>query len=199
VADWSDPELLELWVSTQAVDHLAHAVCEHFALQREQVMIHADHIGGAFGGKLALTTEVTAACELSRLTKVRRTHGWWTSAWNRIPNFDAGQPRRWCLRRQHRGWSCWIYVRHTPRRLRDYDVVTHAPPGTVSWPRRSTAGLSSGAKRRRYGESLTEGSILDPFAASLSRRFRAIRSCCLGCFLKWRSTVAAFHQRFPSL
>jgi xanthine dehydrogenase YagR molybdenum-binding subunit len=152
VADWSNPEWLELWVSTQAVDHLSHAVSEHFALQREQVMIHADHIGGAFGGKLALTTEVTAACELSRLAKApvrlvyRRSEeltagGLRPGTESRIAMLASPEGKLRALTidtygdggvsigNTAAGLAGFMYGT-TPRRLRDYDVVTHAPPGT---------------------------------------------------------------------
>jgi xanthine dehydrogenase YagR molybdenum-binding subunit len=152
VADWTDPQKLELWVSTQAVDHLSHAVSAHFGLPRDQVLIHADHVGGAFGSKLALTTEVTAACELSRLAKapVRLvyTRGEELAAGGLRPGTEShvslltsreGKLRALSIDtfgdggvsigNTTAGLGGFIYGT-APRRLRDYDVVTHAPPGT---------------------------------------------------------------------
>jgi xanthine dehydrogenase YagR molybdenum-binding subunit len=152
VADWSDPRKLELWVSTQAVDHLSHAVSDHFGLSPEQVVIHADHVGGAFGSKLALSIEVTAACELSRLAKapVRLVYSRQEELTGgglrpgtetqismlansegklRALSIDTYGDGGVSIGNTTAGLAGFIYG-ISPRRLRDYDVVTNAPPGT---------------------------------------------------------------------
>jgi xanthine dehydrogenase YagR molybdenum-binding subunit len=152
VADWSNPGRLEMWVSTQAVDHLSHAVSEHFGLARKQIIVHADHVGGAFGSKLALTTEVVAACELSRaagapvrLVYDRReelTAGGLRPGTKmsvsllarpdgtlRSLNMDCVGDGGVSVGNVAAGLAAFMYGR-TPRRLRDYDVITNAPPGT---------------------------------------------------------------------
>jgi xanthine dehydrogenase YagR molybdenum-binding subunit len=152
VADWSDPSKLELWVSTQAVDHLSHAVSEKFGLARDRVIVHADHVGGAFGSKLALTTEVIAACELSRvaLAPVRLVYSRGeeltggglrpgtqshvsmladSSGRLRALSIDTYGDGGVSIGNTTAGLAGFMYGT-TPRRLRDYDVVTNAPPGT---------------------------------------------------------------------
>ncbi|MGL5817470.1 MAG: molybdopterin-dependent oxidoreductase [Phycicoccus sp.] len=65
VAHWVGGSL-EVHVSTQAVAHLRHALAERFDLDDDRVVVVAEHVGGAFGNKLALTGETVAAVELAR-------------------------------------------------------------------------------------------------------------------------------------
>jgi xanthine dehydrogenase YagR molybdenum-binding subunit len=67
VADWKADGKLEVYASTQSVYFLAEDIAKHFKLKPENVEVHADFIGGAFGSKLPLRTEGLVAIELSRL------------------------------------------------------------------------------------------------------------------------------------
>ena len=69
VADWTDPQHLRVWLSTQGVDLMRHAIADHFDLDPAQVEVVAEHVGGGFGAKLSLTTEATSAIALSRLAR----------------------------------------------------------------------------------------------------------------------------------
>lgn len=65
VASWDD-EGLVVHLSTQAISMVAHAIARRWKLRADQVRVHAEHVGGAFGAKQALTAEAVAAIELSR-------------------------------------------------------------------------------------------------------------------------------------
>lgn len=66
VAHWTSAETLELYSSTQAVYFLAEDVAKAYDLKKENVLVHADYIGGAFGGKQLLNTESRAAIDLAK-------------------------------------------------------------------------------------------------------------------------------------
>lgn len=66
IADWSNKEKLVVYLSTQAVYNMATEIAKKFKLDRNQVEVHADYIGGAFGAKIGLTQEAVAAIKLSR-------------------------------------------------------------------------------------------------------------------------------------
>lgn len=67
VAKWTDGAL-EVWVSTQAVDKLAHALAKRFSLPEENVTVNATYVGGGFGSKLEMDTETVAAVMLAQQT-----------------------------------------------------------------------------------------------------------------------------------
>ncbi|MFE1896913.1 molybdopterin cofactor-binding domain-containing protein, partial [Streptomyces yangpuensis] len=66
LAHWSDGTL-HLEVSTQSVKRVAELAAERFGLPPERVVARAVHVGGGFGCKMGLTSDVVAAVELSRL------------------------------------------------------------------------------------------------------------------------------------
>ena len=68
VATWSGPDSVTLHVSTQTVDLLAGEVAEHFKVERENVDVRAEFVGGAFGAKQGLGIEAIAAIELAKQT-----------------------------------------------------------------------------------------------------------------------------------
>jgi xanthine dehydrogenase YagR molybdenum-binding subunit len=152
VADWSDPARLRLWVSTQAVDHLAHSVAERFDLDVDDVEVIADYVGGGFGSKLELGVETIAAVELSRSTRrpvrlVLDRHEELTATGNRpggrlhvslVADDDARLKAMVVESENHQGvgiatsvaaLASLMYGR-SPRLARDFDVVTNAPPGS---------------------------------------------------------------------
>ncbi|MFK8022697.1 MAG: molybdopterin-dependent oxidoreductase [Ilumatobacter sp.] len=69
VADWSDPERLVMWTSTQAVNHVHHELAEHYGLDPTSIEVRADFVGGGFGSKVALSEDMHAAIRLSRLAR----------------------------------------------------------------------------------------------------------------------------------
>lgn len=152
VADWSDPSRLWLWVSTQAVEGIRREAAAHTGLPPEHVEVVADHVGGGFGSKLALGVETVAAIELSRRARrpvrvVLDRRDELTATGNRpgthtrIAMLANGDGELSALTVDTVGeggvsvgstaavLTTLLYGRG-PRRARDYDVVTNAPPGT---------------------------------------------------------------------
>ncbi len=71
LADWRADGSLTLHASTQAVEHLRAAVAARWELDPERVQVVAEHVGGGFGAKTAMTTDTVAAVELSRAAGAR--------------------------------------------------------------------------------------------------------------------------------
>ncbi|MGB7449227.1 MAG: molybdopterin-dependent oxidoreductase [Ornithinimicrobium sp.] len=152
VADFSDPAHLRLWVSTQAAGSLVTEVAQRFGLRLEQVTVHAEHVGGGFGSKGSLTMETVAAVGLSRATRrpvkvVLDRREELTATGNRPGTrtsvallADSGGDLAAVTIDTHglggvsvgsavAALGALVYGR-SPRRARDYDIVTNAPPGT---------------------------------------------------------------------
>ncbi|MER7073032.1 molybdopterin-dependent oxidoreductase [Terrabacter sp. NPDC000476] len=153
VADWSDPQHLRVWLSTQGVEAMRQEIADHFDLDPSQVEVTAEHVGGGFGAKLSLTMEAVGAVSLSCLTRrpvrlVLDRHEELTGTGNRPGSRthvsllvdDTTQAIRALVvdTDSHAGvavgnsvaaLSMLVYDR-TPRLARDVDVVTNAPPGS---------------------------------------------------------------------
>lgn len=69
VADWSDPNKLVVWTSTQGVNLVHEELAEHYDLDPTAIEIRSDFVGGGFGAKLALTPDMHAAIQLSRAAR----------------------------------------------------------------------------------------------------------------------------------
>jgi xanthine dehydrogenase YagR molybdenum-binding subunit len=152
VADWSDPDRLRLWVSTQAVEQVRRAAAAHTGLAPDRVEVIADHVGGGFGAKLAFGTEGIAAIELSRaaaapvrvvlgraeeLTATGLRPGSRTDV-TMLANADGDLTAMTVDTTNDGGVSVGVMTAalasllygRSPRRTRDHDVVTNAPPGS---------------------------------------------------------------------
>ena len=152
VADWTDPNLLRLWTSTQAVDHVAHELAEHFGIEGDQIEVVADYIGGGFGSKISVTIDMVVAAQLSRLAAkpvrlVLDRREELTATGNRPGSstdisilvaddgdiealvVDAESHAGTAINGLYGALSMLVYDR-SPRLARDADVVTNAPPGT---------------------------------------------------------------------
>lgn len=66
VAEWSGSTSLELWLSTQAVDHIADDIAKRYHLKRDDVRVIARYVGGGFGAKATLQMEAVMAIDLAR-------------------------------------------------------------------------------------------------------------------------------------
>ena len=162
VADWSDPDLLRVWTSTQAVDHVAHELAEHFDLEIDHVEVTADFIGGGFGSKLGVTVDMIAAARLSRqaaapvrlvldrqeeLTGTGHRPGSSTDI-SILVAADGDIEAMIVDAESHAGTAinglygalCMLVYDRSPRIAHDSDVVTNAPPGT---PFRGPGGPTS--------------------------------------------------------
>jgi xanthine dehydrogenase YagR molybdenum-binding subunit len=152
VADWSDPQRLRVWLSTQAVEAMRLGIAAHFDLDPAQVEVIAEHVGGGFGAKLGLTIEAVGAISLSRLTRrpvrlVLDRHEELTGTGNRpgsrtrvslVVDDDSQAIRALTIDTEsHAGVAVgnsvaalgMLLYDRTPRLARDVDIVTNAPPG----------------------------------------------------------------------
>ncbi|MEM7326841.1 MAG: molybdopterin cofactor-binding domain-containing protein [Actinomycetota bacterium] len=152
VADWSDPDSLRVWTSTQALDHVTGELAEHFDLDEDSIEVSADYIGGGFGSKLSVTPDMIAAVELSRVARrpvrvVLSRREELTATGNRpgsrtdvdLVVSDAGDLKAMlidgasssgvAINSPYALLSTLVYGR-SPRLARDRDILTNAPPGT---------------------------------------------------------------------
>ena len=151
VADWSDAQRLRLWVSTQAVDTVRAEAAGHTGLPADRVEVLAAHVGGGFGSKQGLTAETVAAIELSRRARapvkvVLDRAEELTAAGLRPASRtdialladDDGDLAALTVDTDNDGGVSvgvltasltMLFYGRGPRRSRDHDVVTNAPPG----------------------------------------------------------------------
>uniref|UniRef100_UPI0003711305 molybdopterin-dependent oxidoreductase n=1 Tax=Nocardiopsis halotolerans TaxID=124252 RepID=UPI0003711305 len=151
VASWERDGSLTLRTSTQAVAKVAQKAAEHWKLAPERVHVVSEYVGGGFGAKAKLSVDMVAATELSRLA-----HAPVRVSFDRAEELtDAGHRpgtrTRVALLADADGdlaamtvdshgdggvsvgsttatLGALVYGR-SPRRVRDFDVVTHRPPG----------------------------------------------------------------------
>ncbi|MCB0037822.1 MAG: xanthine dehydrogenase family protein molybdopterin-binding subunit, partial [Anaerolineales bacterium] len=151
VAKWEGPTKVAVHASTQGIHFLRKEIAEHFDLNKEDVQLDAQHIGGGFGGKQGLYPEIIAAVSLARFAErpVRvacdrleeisytalRPGGTTTAT---VAVQDDGSPEAVALRAYgHAGngigaLTAGLYgliSPSIPRDLTDSNVVTHTPPG----------------------------------------------------------------------
>ena len=152
VADWSDPQRLVVWTSTQGLNHVHEELAEHYGLQPTELEIHADFVGGGFGAKLGPTPDMFAAIELSkaarrpvRLVLDRREE--LTATGNRPGSAtdisllvgDDGSFEAMTMACEGHGGAAIntaygmlaaLTYRRAPKFTRDHDILTNTPPGT---------------------------------------------------------------------
>lgn len=152
VAHWDGDGELHLYVSAQAIDVIAKAAAKRWNLPTDKVHGYAEHVGGGFGAKNALTPDVDAAVELARAcgTPVRVVldrSAELTAGGNRSGSEsevhlladEAGDLTAMTIDTYGEGGVSiasgvaalgrFMYG-NSPRRLRDYDIVTNHPPAT---------------------------------------------------------------------
>lgn len=151
VASWEPGGTLVLRVSTQAVGGIAEEAAQHWRLPPERVRVVSDYVGGGFGAKVGLSADIVASAELAGLA-----HAPVRVCFDRAEELtDAGHRpgthTRVALLADADGdlaatsvdvhgdggvsvgsmagvFALLSYGR-SPRRARDFDVVTHRPPG----------------------------------------------------------------------
>jgi len=147
VAHWDSAGDLHLYVSAQGVGVIAEEAAKRWDLPPSRVHAHAEHVGGGFGAKNRMTTEVVAAAELARATAtpvrvVLDRSAELTAAGNRagthtelslLAGPDGDLAAMTADVHAEGGVSMgsavaalgrFIYG-NAPRRLRDYDVITN--------------------------------------------------------------------------
>ncbi|MDR7151343.1 isoquinoline 1-oxidoreductase beta subunit [Hydrogenophaga palleronii] len=84
VAEFDAQGHLQLWVGSQDVFYQRDAVAKRLGLSEDQVQVHGQRVGGAFGGKTICTVELEAAV-LARAAKAPVK-----VQWNRAQEFKHG-------------------------------------------------------------------------------------------------------------
>ncbi|MEJ7726173.1 MAG: molybdopterin-dependent oxidoreductase [Actinomycetes bacterium] len=152
VASWDPAGELHLYASTQAVSGLAEHAAKRWGLRPEQVHVIAEHVGGGFGAKVAMTVETVAAVELARAADAPVRVVLDRSEELTAAGYRPGTRTELNLLADDRGDLAALTVDvhgdggvsigssvaalarlmygTAPRRLRDFDVVTNHPPGT---------------------------------------------------------------------
>ncbi|MDE3722256.1 molybdopterin-dependent oxidoreductase [Nocardiopsis sp. N85] len=150
VAHWHE-DGLRLFVSTQSVSKLADQVASRWDLDRDRVHVVTEHVGGGFGAKNGISSDIRAAVELSRVAgapvRVSFTRAEeLTDAGNRpgtrtrvalLADRDGDLAAMSVDSHGDGGVSvgsstatlAFLMYGRAPRRVRDFDVVTHRPPG----------------------------------------------------------------------
>lgn len=150
VASWEDGHL-HLHVSTQALSKIVDKVVERWDLPRDRVHVVAEYVGGGFGAKGALSPDTVAAVELARLVDAPVRVSLERSEEMTDAGHRPGNRTRVALLADSEGdlralavdsvgdggmsvgsnvatFAALMYGR-SPRRVRDFDVVTNRPPG----------------------------------------------------------------------
>jgi xanthine dehydrogenase YagR molybdenum-binding subunit len=150
VAKWEGRKLT-LHLSTQAVTIMARDIAEHFGLDRRDVRVIAEHVGGGFGSKATLGRDAIIPIELSRLTgrpvryALERRHELMIGGYRPASEIDlelaADRDGDMTGLRATIHSDAGVAVGHivgimmrlvypvAPRELVDFDVLTHAPAG----------------------------------------------------------------------
>ncbi|MFA1550243.1 molybdopterin-dependent oxidoreductase [Actinomadura chokoriensis] len=150
VAHWDGGDL-HLHVSTQAVTRVAAQAAKRWKLRPEQVHVVAEHVGGGFGSKVNVTSDVVAAVELSRLhgvpvrvvltraeelvdggsrPGVRVELALLADAEGRLSAFTMdGHGDSGVSIGSNAAWHSRFFYGNAPRRIRDYDHITNRAPG----------------------------------------------------------------------
>ena len=141
---------LTVWTSTQAVTHLQRDIATRFGLPRDKVQVKAEYVGGGFGAKATLQTDVVVAVELARAcgaavryVRDRRSElvlgGSRPGTTTRI-SASTDEDGTLAAVSSSTHSSSGLAVGHTvtpmmrllypnvPKALEEYDVITHAPP-----------------------------------------------------------------------
>ncbi|WP_030171306.1 molybdopterin-dependent oxidoreductase [Spirillospora albida] len=150
VARWNGGEL-RLHLSTQAMTRVAEQAAERWGLGPGQVHIVAEHVGGGFGSKVNVTTDVVAAVELARLheapvrvvlSRAEEIVDGGTRPGTRIDlavltgedgglaafTMDAHGDSGVSIG-SNAAWHSRFFYGNAPRRIRDYDHITNRAPG----------------------------------------------------------------------
>ncbi|MEU6298069.1 molybdopterin-dependent oxidoreductase [Streptomyces erythrochromogenes] len=150
LAHWAEGTL-HIQVSTQSVKRVAELAAERFDVPVERVVARAVHVGGGFGCKMGLTSDVVAAVELARLhgapvrvvldrdeeltdggyrpgTRIRLAMAADASGDLSALAMDADSDGGVSVGGSVAALARFMYGT-APRRLRDFDTVTHRPPG----------------------------------------------------------------------
>jgi xanthine dehydrogenase YagR molybdenum-binding subunit len=212
VAVWDGPKRVTVYLSTQAVSAMAGDIAERWGLRDEDVRVIALYVGGGFGAKATLQTEAVVAIELAKICNAPVRY-----ALDRRFEIMIGGNRPAtrvdvALATDRAGElvgmtsdavaDCGVAVGHissvmfriiypeAPRRLRDTDVVSHAPP---SKPMRGPGGPPAFWALEQAIDELAHQRKEDPLA--LRRRWDP--SPARKPLYAWAETIPRWRDRGP--
>ncbi len=150
IAQWPSEDTLLMHVSTQAVRTCAEDLAERFGLRHDAVTVVAQYVGAGFGGKGKLEGEAIIAAELARVCGAPVRYALERREEIMLGGYRPATQLELCAAVDEDGelavaaksysdsgvavghtvTPLWrIQYPHVPKRLEDFDVVTHAPPG----------------------------------------------------------------------
>ncbi len=151
VAHWTAPDSLLLHLSTQACSSMAMDIARRWGLRESQVQVQCSYVGGAFGAKATLQPETIVAVDLARETgapvrfaldrdeelvvggsrpavrmdlALAADESSALSGMDLLAESDSGVSIGNTV-----GLMFRLMYHNRRKRLRDYDVLTNAPPG----------------------------------------------------------------------
>lgn len=182
VAYWESPEKLIVYTGTQSVFVLANEICSHYKLKRENVVVHSEFTGGAFGSKQGLRQEIAVTIDLAK-----KTNAPVKLIFDRLEEMVLGGYRpetqvQFTLAtdasHEQRGMQClawgncgiavqsqlapWVrYTYEGPKHCEDYDVTTNAGPAK---PMRGPGGAPAFWALESSVDALAHQLNIDPVA-----------------------------------
>lgn len=154
VAHW-EGERLTVHISTQAVMGMAHDLSDYYKIPEKNVHVIAPYVGGGFGAKAVFTPEILVATRLAKAAKAPVRVAWdrreeimvggnrpATELHMKVAAYEDG--RYAALKAE--GFSdagagvgntltpflrFMYHPKNAPKELVEWDVLTHAPPGTA--------------------------------------------------------------------
>ncbi len=213
VAHWPGPRRLEVYVSTQSVTDVAEDLAVRFGLPREDVVVRAEHIGGAFGAKALLTMETVAAAELARVAgrpvavvldrAEEMVAGGYRPAVDLDLELAAGEDGPAAVRARARTMGGvavgsvsaamlrFPYVRgRPPKDLRDFDVFTNDSPAA---PLRAPGGPQAYWALEQAVDRVAHARGVDPLALREAWDAGHLRAR----LYPWARTIEAWSGRGP--
>ncbi len=212
VASFKDGRLT-VYVSTQAISHMAGAIAKRFGVAEDNVEVIAEHVGGGFGSKLGITTETVAAIELARAAKVPVRVAYDRHEELSVAGYRPGAEMHLSLLPKSSGELAAISFTATAdsgiavnsaiatlarlmytadaKYLADYDIVSHLPPGA---PFRGPGGPVMAFALEQAIDAAAEKLATDPIA--LRQRWDADAN--RQRLYAWASATPLWLQRQPS-
>ncbi len=204
---------LTVYLSTQAISHMASAIAKHAGLSEDKVEVIAEHVGGGFGSKLSLTAETVAAIALARVAKAPVRVAYDRHEELSVAGYRPGAEMQLALLPSASGALSAITFSATAdsgiavnsaiatlarlmytadaKYLADYDVVSHLPPGA---PFRGPGGPVMAFALEQAVDAAAEKLQVDPIA--LRQRWDADAN--RQRLYTWASALPLWQQRQPS-
>ena len=211
VAAW-DGNRLTVHTSTQTIYLLAKEIARHYRLRRQDVVVHSEFIGGAFGSKQGLRLEHTTAIDLARQAKapvrlifdrqeemVLGGYRPTTRIETSIVSDREGRPLGISA---HAYGGCGIAVQSQnapwfrltyggPKHCRDFDVTTHAGPAK---PFRGPSGPSAFWALEQSVDQMAHDLNLDPIDLRRGWEDSKVRDN----LYDWASGIPEWRNRKPT-